>query len=184
MKQFTEKEQLLKLLIQKYTDQNISEASAIKKNFKIDKEKLEELKDQMPEETYLNTVKKLSLNEENILRDTGLKIQNAHKTEESTLRKELEKKHAAEQVDFRTKMANQQSKLRRELIADKNICDNEAKADKQSLEKYERTKKSEQERRLRNIELQKKTLQNQFEQDLANKFTDFDEMLRKKRENQ
>lgn len=106
MKQFTEKEQLLKLLIQKYTDQNISEASAIKKNFKIDKEKLEELKDQMPEETYLNTVKKLSLNEENILRDTGLKIQNAHKTEESTLRKELEKKHAAEQVDFRTKMAN------------------------------------------------------------------------------
>ena len=45
MKQFTEKEQLLKLLIQKYTDQNISEASSIKKNFKIDKEKLEELKD-------------------------------------------------------------------------------------------------------------------------------------------
>jgi len=112
----------------------------------------------MPEEAYLNTVKKLSLNEENILRDTGLKIQNAHKTEESSLRKELEKKHAAEQVDFRTKMANQQSKLRIELIADKAICDNEAKADKASLEKYERTKKSEQERRLRNIELQKKTL--------------------------
>jgi len=62
------------------------------------------------------------------------------------------------------------------------LVDGEALADKQALEKYERQKKQEQERRLRNIELQKKTLSNQFENDLKNQFNDYDEMLRRKRE--
>jgi len=107
MKQFTEKEQMLKLLLQKYSDQQHAETNAIKTNFKIDKEKLEELKDSMPEQAYNDTLKQLRLSEENILRDIDLKIQNAHKTEEAAMRKELEKKHAAEQVDFRSKMADQ-----------------------------------------------------------------------------
>lgn len=76
------------------------------------------------------------------------------------MRKELEKKHAAEQVDYRQKMAIQQGKLRKDILGDYAMVDNEALADKQSLEKYERSKKQEQERRLRNIELQKKTLAN------------------------
>lgn len=62
------------------------------------------------------------------------------------------------------------------------MVDGEALADKQALEKYERQKKQEQERRLRNIELQKKTLSNKFENDLKNQFNDYDEMLRRKRE--
>jgi len=45
MKQFTEKEQLLKLLLQKYSDQEHAETNAIKTNFKIDMEKLAEMKD-------------------------------------------------------------------------------------------------------------------------------------------
>jgi len=61
----------------------------------------------MPEQTYNDTLKQLRLNEENILRDISLKLQNAHKTEEAAMRKELEKKHAAEQVDYRHKMADQ-----------------------------------------------------------------------------
>jgi hypothetical protein len=44
-------------------------------------------------------------------------------------------------------------------LGDKALADGEALADKQSLDKYERSKKQEQERRLRNIELQKKTMQ-------------------------
>lgn len=55
-------------------------------------------------------------------------------------------------------MADQQSKLRRQLIGDQSLVDGEAAADKQSLEKYQRQKKQEQERRLRNIDLQKKTM--------------------------
>lgn len=130
MKQFTEKEQMLKLLLQKYSDQQHAETNAIKANFKIDKAKLEEMKDQMPEQVYNDTMKSLRLSEENLLRDIDLKLQNAHKSEESAMRKELEKKHAAEQVDFRSKMAGQQSKLRRQLVGDKALVDGEALADK------------------------------------------------------
>ena len=41
MKHFTEKEQKLKLLLAKYGDQQQAETDAIKKNFKIEKEKLD-----------------------------------------------------------------------------------------------------------------------------------------------
>lgn len=173
---------MLKLLLQKYSDQTLAETDSIKKQFKIDKDKLEEIKNQMPEQAYTDTLKNLRLNEENILREIDLKLQNAHKTEEASLRKEVEKKLAAEQVSFRTSMADQQSKLRRQLIQDSGLVDGEAVADKQSLEKYQRQKKQEQERRLRNIDLQKKTLQNTFENDLKNKYSDYDELLRRKRE--
>lgn len=89
---------MLKLLLQKYSDQTHAETDSIKKQFKIDKDKLEEIKDQMPEQAYTDTLKNLRLNEENILREIDLKLQNAHKIEESTMRKEVEKKLAAEQV--------------------------------------------------------------------------------------
>lgn len=94
MKQFTEKEQMLKLMLAKYSDQQHAETNGVKQMFKIDKEKLEELKDQMPEAAHNEIVKQQRLKEENILRDIDLKIQNAHKNEEASIRKELEKKHA------------------------------------------------------------------------------------------
>merc|ERR1712048_23999 len=74
--------------------------------------------------------------------------------------------------------------MRMQLVGDKALADGEALADKQSLEKYERSKKQEQERRLRNIDLQKKTMQNQFDSELKNKYGDFDDMLRRKKEQQ
>jgi len=43
MKQFTEKEQLLKLLSQKYLDQQSAEVDHIKNNFSLDREKLNSL---------------------------------------------------------------------------------------------------------------------------------------------
>ena len=74
MKQFMEKEQLLKLMLSKYSDQQHAETSAIKANFKVDREKLEAMKDEMPEELYKDAVKKMRLNEENLIRDVDLKI--------------------------------------------------------------------------------------------------------------
>lgn len=50
----------------------------------------------MSDDQYKDMLKNLRLSEENLLRDVDLKIQNAHKTEEAALRKELEKKHTAE----------------------------------------------------------------------------------------
>jgi len=41
------------------------------------------------------------LNEENLLRETGLRINKALAEEESRIRKELDKKHCQEQIEFR-----------------------------------------------------------------------------------
>ena len=87
---------MLRIILQKYSEQQHDETNAIKQNFKIDKNKLEELKEAMPEQTYEDTLKQLRLAEANLLREVELKLNNAHKTEEASLRKELEKKHAAE----------------------------------------------------------------------------------------
>ena len=99
---------------------------------------MEEIKGSLPEKAYEDALKKLRLNEENLLREVDLKLNDAHKNEEAQLRQELEKKHAAEQVDFRTKMAQQQGKMRMQLLGDKALADGEASADQQSLDKYQR----------------------------------------------
>ena len=71
-KQFTEKEQLLKLTNQKYMDQAAAETEAIKSQFAIDYEKLKELHENNPEsmtvEAYVDTEKKLKVSEANMLR--------------------------------------------------------------------------------------------------------------------
>jgi len=74
LKQFTEKEQLLKLLLARYSDQQHSEMDAIKKSFKIQKDGLEAIKAVLPEHLYNEGLKALRLNEENLLRDVDLKI--------------------------------------------------------------------------------------------------------------
>lgn len=77
-KQFTEKEQLLKLTNQKYMDQQAAETEAIKAQFAIDYEKLKDLHeknpDAMTDEAYQETLKKLKVSEENMLREVDLKI--------------------------------------------------------------------------------------------------------------
>lgn len=56
-KQFVEKEAKLKALVNKYMDDKIAETTSVKGNFRIDYEKLEELKerDQIDEDTYTKT---------------------------------------------------------------------------------------------------------------------------------
>ena len=184
MKQFTESEQMLKLLMQKYMDQQAAETDNIKATFKIDYDKLEQMKEDMSGEDHLKARQRLEVDEENLLREVALRIQNAHKNEEAALRKELEKKHAQDQVQFRAETAEKQGKLRTRLLGDSELIQQENKQDKKVLERFEQQKKTEQERRLRNIELQKKQLHHQFESDIKDKFGDFEEMLRRKKEKQ
>lgn len=65
---------MLKLLLAKYADQQHAETDGIKKNFKIEKDKLQDMKDSLPEAAYEETLKQLRLNEENLLRGVDLKI--------------------------------------------------------------------------------------------------------------
>lgn len=69
----------------------------------------------------MDATKKLKLNEANLLREIELKINDAHKSEEAVLRKELEAKHAHEQVEFRAQMADKQGKLRTKLLGDSDV---------------------------------------------------------------
>jgi hypothetical protein len=73
-KQFVEKEAKLKALVNKYMDDKLAETTAVKGNFKVDYEKLEELKenDQLDEEAYTNAKKQLRLKESNLIRSIEL----------------------------------------------------------------------------------------------------------------
>ena len=93
-------------------DESINEVNAIKSQFKIDMEALQKLREKMPEPAYNESVKRLRLNEENLLRETGLRINKAQAEEESRIRKELDKKHCQEQVEFRRQNAQRQAQLR------------------------------------------------------------------------
>ena len=86
------------------------------------------MKDHVPEETYNATIKTLKLNEENLLREIDLRLSAAHKDEEATLRKDLEAKHAGEQVEIRKAHVVSQAKLRKELLGS-GLANQESSAD-------------------------------------------------------
>lgn len=104
-KHYMETDAMLKKTMHKYMEEQVEETSSIKTHFKIDFESLEELKPHMSEDKYNQAKKKLTLNEQNLLRQTNLIIQRLHAEEEARIRKELDKKHMTEQVELRQKLA-------------------------------------------------------------------------------
>ena len=107
----------------------------------------------MTEQAYSESVKRLRLNEENLIRETGLRINKAQAEEESRIRKELDKKHCQEQIEFRILNATRQAQLRTQLIGESNLANSEVDLEYKALEKYQQMKHTEQERRMRNAEL-------------------------------
>jgi len=120
-KQFMETDALLKKTMHKYMEESLHELSAIKTHYKIDYESLEQLKEHMSEEKYNATLKNLKLNEQNLLRNTDLIVQRLHAEEEAQIRKELDKKHMKEQVEFRQTLSVSQAKIRRELVGESTL---------------------------------------------------------------
>jgi len=117
-----------------------------------------------------------------MIRTLELSMEKGQKDEDATLRSELEKKHLNEQVEFRKAMAEQQALLRRQLIGDANIVGDDSAHDQRALEKYEAQKKLEEEKRLHNIKLKKKTVAGQLDAEMNNKYGDYDDLLRRKKE--
>lgn len=72
--------------------------------------------------------------------------------------------------------------MRKQLINDQDLVANDSKTEEIVLQRYEHQKKQEQERRLRNIELQKKTIAGKIEADMQQEYENYDEMLRRKRD--
>ena len=61
----------------------------------------------MPDELYTAQLKKLRVAEENMLLKQDLMVKREHAEEEARLRKELDKKHLAEQVELRMALSQQ-----------------------------------------------------------------------------
>lgn len=114
---------------------------------------LEQLKPHMSEDKFNNALKKLKLNEQNLLKQTDLQIQRLHAEEEARIRKEMDKKHMQEQVELRKNLAEEQSKMRLQLIGESNLNSSETELEKKALERFQQLKHTEQERRLRAIDL-------------------------------
>ena len=142
MKQFLEKDQTLKNLMQKYMDQRVAEISAIQANFKIDMEALDRVEGYDP--IKLAKVKKtLEFNEQSLIREVDLRLQNAQKEEESALCKEIENRHSQEQIKMRERIADEHANLRIQLLGESELLDKEDLQEKQALQKYEDLKKKE-----------------------------------------
>lgn len=124
----------------------------------------------------------MKLNEQNLLRQTDLIIQRLHAEEEARVRKELDKKHMKEQVELRQTLSISQAKLRMQLIGDSNLGQAEQELERRALERFQQLKHTEGERRVRAIELQKKTVANEVDAELRQNYTDYDDMIRRKRE--
>lgn len=106
-KQFAEKEQSIKALVNRYMDSRLVEISAIKANFKLECDKLESLlaAGDLKDANYQMAKKVGALKEAEMLRQIDLNLEKAQKDEDASLRTELDKKHLNEQVEFRKMMA-------------------------------------------------------------------------------
>lgn len=85
MRQFAEKDAHLKLLLQRYTDAKAIEKAALAAQYKAEYARLEDLKDDMPEDEYNFALRALKLKEANGLREIGLQIEKTHREEENKL---------------------------------------------------------------------------------------------------
>jgi len=69
-----------------------------------------------------------------LIRNTYLTIEKTQKEEEAALRKELEKKHNSEQIDFKQNMATQQAKLRYQCLEDAQLAECDLPDEERALE--------------------------------------------------
>jgi hypothetical protein len=116
VKQFAEKEILLKQCLAKYVDIKRMEKSSIKKVYADKLEELESMRDQIGEEQYEKMFKDYKIREENSLREMDLKLDKLHKEEEAALLQNLEKRHAREQVQLKNDLLEEKIKAYDEIF--------------------------------------------------------------------
>eukprot|EP00347_Sterkiella_histriomuscorum_P018896 403343756 len=184
MKQLLEKESQLKLLVQKYMDQNLIEKNNVKETFQDCYHKLNKLKDRkkISESDYQEALKNLRLKEENILRDIDLHFDKAMKEEELKLRETLERKHADEQILIKKHEVQDQLRLKKELMLTDDSNKKEEQKELDQLRAFEHNKKREVDRKIRGIEQQKAEIIKQIQKDLDNKYEDYEDLLKRKRD--
>ena len=121
----------------------------------------------------------MRLREENLLRDVDLHFDKAYKEEEHRLLTDLERRHSEEQIAMKRKELEEQMQLKREMGL---AGDKEEEQERVAVKQWEEGKKREQERRVRMLGLQKQEMVRELDKEMENKYADYEDMLRRKRE--
>ena len=128
--------------------------------------------------------KTLQFNEKALINEVELRIQNANKEEEASVLKSIETKHSQEQIAMREQMADEHATIRIQLIGEADMVAKEEQADQQALQKYQKLKNEENKRRLAKIDLEKRKINAEFEADLNEKYKDYEDMVKRRKEKQ
>lgn len=163
-------------------DEVLAESTSIKQHFQIDYNSLESLKGSMQESKYNDLLKQLKLSEANVLRQASLIISRLAAEEEARIRRELDRKHMSEQVELRQNITVNQTKLRIQLVGETALGNMEVEQEKRALDRFKQLKHTESERRVRAIELQKKTIANEIDSELKQQYADFEDLMRRRKE--
>lgn len=69
-----------------------------------------------------------------------------------------------------------------QLVGESNLGNAESELEKKALERFEQLKQQEQDRRIRAIELQKRTVANEVDAEMKAQYTDYEDLMRRKRQ--
>lgn len=182
VKQFAEKEVMLKRLLARYVDIQRMEKASIKKHYADKHQDLEDSKDAMDDEEYERMRKELIFKEENAIRD--LNLDKIHKEEEAALMQSLEKRHVKEAIQLKNDLLEEKIKATYDLFRNQNkkMHDEEIKIYQKALWSFKAKKEKELERRLRAIEFSKMKTIHEIEREIQNKIKDYEELLRRRAE--
>jgi len=123
VKQFSEKEILMKVLLSKYLELKWMEKSSIKDVFNQKFKDLEDKWNEIGEEKYEKYYQDLKIWEENMFKDTDNKFDHLHAEEQACMKKILEKKHAKEQIDQKHEILEAKIKAYDELFGGRKMKD-------------------------------------------------------------
>ena len=178
-RQLAEKEGKLRAICTKNIEQKLMEKQAVKDRYKSLYEDLESNKTEMSPDDYAARHRQLRVEEENDLKEMDIKETMNQKKEEFALRQDLEEKSANELTQLQDKLSDDKLHAIRELFGNQH----EAEATintrmKDMKEMIEREK----DRRIKDIELDKKIILEKFENDLKERFSNYEDVIKRQRE--
>ncbi|MDR3742451.1 MAG: SMC family ATPase [Terracidiphilus sp.] len=176
-RQLAEKEGKLRAIYGKNVEQKLMEKQAVKDRYRALYQDLEAQKPTMSPDDYATRQKQLRVEEENDLREADIKETMNQKKEEFALRQDLEEKCAGELSQLEDRLADEKLQAMRDLLGNQTetIMGNKMRELKEVIER-------EKDRRIKDIELDKKVILEKFENELKERFSSYEDIIRKQRE--
>jgi len=174
-----EKESKLREVYHKKLEQRLMEKKGVKDKYRLLFEDLEALKETMEPEAYESRHKELRVEEENDLREMDIKETMSLRKEEFALRQDLEERAARELNDLQEKLTKDKLSVMKELFGQ--VTDQDAEISNKIKDLRDAIER-EKDRRVKELELDKKIILEQCENDMKMRYNSFEDVIRKQRE--